>query len=104
MSVRPMFVAACAALLAVAAPVLGQSPAPGDTPPIRFGASVSLTGALAVEAQTSKDGYDFIVSKFNEMGGISVGDTSHPVEIVYYDDQSDADSRGPAVPEAEQRG
>ena len=90
MSARSMF-AACAALLAVAAPVLGQSPAPGDTAPIRFGASVSLTGALAAEAQTSKDGYDFIVGKINEMGGIPVGDTSHPVEIIYYDDQSDAD-------------
>jgi branched-chain amino acid transport system substrate-binding protein len=83
--------AAGAALLFVAAPALAQSEPPGEVDPIRFGATVSLTGALAAEAQTSKDGYDFIVDKINEMGGIPVGDTSYPIEIVYYDDQSDAD-------------
>jgi branched-chain amino acid transport system substrate-binding protein len=59
---------------------------------ITFGASVSLTGDLAAEAKTAKDGYDFMVDEINDQGGIPVGDDNYQVEIKYYDDKSDADT------------
>jgi ABC-type branched-subunit amino acid transport system substrate-binding protein len=57
---------------------------------IRFGASLSLTGSMATEGRLVRDGYDFYVKLANERGGIDVGGVPHRVEMVYYDDESDA--------------
>jgi branched-chain amino acid transport system substrate-binding protein len=57
---------------------------------IKFGAAMSVTGPLAAEAKTAKDGYDFIASRMNKRGGIPVGKKHYKVKIVYYDDQSNA--------------
>jgi branched-chain amino acid transport system substrate-binding protein len=57
---------------------------------IKFGAAMSVTGPLAAEAKTAKDGYDFIASRINRRGGIPVGKKHYKVKIVYYDDQSNA--------------
>jgi branched-chain amino acid transport system substrate-binding protein len=57
---------------------------------IRFGASLSLTGGMATEGRLVKDGYDFYVKMANERGGIKVGNVPHKVEIIYYDDESNA--------------
>jgi branched-chain amino acid transport system substrate-binding protein len=57
---------------------------------IKFGAAMSLTGSLAAEAKTAKDGYDFIADQINAHGGIPVGSNHYKVQIVYYDDQSNA--------------
>lgn len=68
----------------------GQEPE-GDRV-ITFGASLSLTGATATEGRLVQDGYDFMVDRINEAGGIEVDGESYQVEIKYYDDQSDADT------------
>ena len=57
---------------------------------IKFGATMSLTGALAAEAKTSKAGYDFMARWINRKGGIPVGQKRYRVELVFYDDQSNA--------------
>jgi branched-chain amino acid transport system substrate-binding protein len=57
---------------------------------IRFGASLSLTGATSTEGRRVKDGYDFYAKLVNERGGIDVGGKKYKVEIKYYDDESNA--------------
>jgi branched-chain amino acid transport system substrate-binding protein len=57
---------------------------------VRFGASLSLTGATSAEGKRVKDGYDFYAKLANERGGISVGGKKYKVEIKYYDDESNA--------------
>ena len=57
---------------------------------IRFGASLSLTGATSAEGGRVKDGYDFYAKLANERGGIEVGGKKYKVEIKYYDDESNA--------------
>lgn len=59
---------------------------------ITFGASLSLTGATSTEGRLVKDGYDFMVDRINEAGGIEVDGESYQVRIKYYDDESDADT------------
>src|SRR3712207_6726237 len=59
---------------------------------IKFGAAMSVTGGLAAEAKTSKNGYDFIAAEINKKGGIPVGKKRYRVQIVYYDDASNANT------------
>lgn len=66
---------------------LGALRAPAaDT--IVFGAAVSLTGKTAKEGEYTRDGYNFLVDKLNEMGGITVGGKKYKVSVTYYDDES----------------
>ena len=57
---------------------------------IRFGASLSLTGATAAEGGRVKDGYEFYAKLANEQGGIDVGGKKYKVELKFYDDESNA--------------
>lgn len=60
---------------------------------IRVGAAVSETGRYAQQGQDVREGYDLWVDFVNnEYGGIRVGDEVYRVEIIYYDDESDADT------------
>jgi branched-chain amino acid transport system substrate-binding protein len=60
---------------------------------IKLGAAVSDTGTYAREGQDTRQGYDLWVDWVNnEYGGIKVGDDRYNVEIVYYDDEGDADT------------
>jgi len=59
---------------------------------IKFGAAMSVTGGLAAEAKTAKDGYDFIADAINKKGGIPVAKKHYSVQIVYYDDASNANT------------
>jgi branched-chain amino acid transport system substrate-binding protein len=59
---------------------------------IRFGASLSLTGALSTEGKRVKDGYDFYVKHVNALGGIDIAGKKHQVAITYYDDASDTNT------------
>ena len=60
---------------------------------IRIGAALSETGKFAVEGKDSRQGYDTWADWVNnEYGGIKLPDGSYEVEIVYYDDESDADT------------
>lgn len=62
----------------------------GEAPEvIKIGASVSLTGNLSRFGNMVKSGYELWADEVNARGGIQVGDKKIPVEIIYYDDQSD---------------
>jgi len=76
--------------MVVALCVLAAVPALAQEDVIRIGASVSLTGATAREGQLTRDGYLFWVEKVNAAGGIRVGDKQYKVELIVYDDRSDA--------------
>jgi branched-chain amino acid transport system substrate-binding protein len=60
---------------------------------VKIGAALSETGKFAVEGKDSRQGYNTWVRWVNERyGGIRIGDGRFAVEIVYYDDESDADT------------
>jgi branched-chain amino acid transport system substrate-binding protein len=56
---------------------------------IKIGAAVSLTGSLSRFGELVKNGYELWKDTVNAQGGIDVGGKKLPVEIIYYDDQSD---------------
>ncbi|MDR0561528.1 MAG: amino acid ABC transporter substrate-binding protein [Spirochaetaceae bacterium] len=82
---------AFAALLAGALIVTGgcskKEPAPPES--IKIGVSLGLTGANARFGEMMRNGYELWKDAVNAQGGITVGGNKKPVEIVYYDDQSD---------------
>jgi branched-chain amino acid transport system substrate-binding protein len=60
---------------------------------ILIGAAVSETGSLAQAGEDTREGYDLWADFVNnEYGGIKVGDERYAVEMIYYDDESDADT------------
>ena len=60
---------------------------------VRIGAALSETGKYAVEGKDSRQGYDTWLRGVNEVrGGIEIGGERYRAEIVYYDDESDADT------------
>jgi branched-chain amino acid transport system substrate-binding protein len=61
----------------------------GDT--ITIGAAVSLSGQLSREGEDTRRGYEMWLDWVNEQGGIDVDGTRHPVEIQFYDDESDSE-------------
>jgi branched-chain amino acid transport system substrate-binding protein len=77
---------AMVSLLALALSPGALPAAAADT--IVFGAAVSLTGKTAKEGEYTRDGYNFLVDKINEMGGITVGGKKVKVSVKYYDDES----------------
>jgi branched-chain amino acid transport system substrate-binding protein len=60
------------------------APAAAAQPPIRIGASLSLTGTYAALGQNQHRGYQLCVKHVNEKGGV----LGRKVEFVLYDDQS----------------
>jgi branched-chain amino acid transport system substrate-binding protein len=75
-------------LSAAAFPALGQTkPAGRTTAPIKIGGSLALTGLWGESTKWVKDGYDFWVEDVNRRGGL----LGRPVELVVYDNESDAD-------------
>jgi branched-chain amino acid transport system substrate-binding protein len=64
-----------------------------DAPVIKFGAAVSDTGSLAREGGDTRNGYTLWLEWVNEEhGGINVDGVCHRAEIIFYDDESDADT------------
>jgi len=57
---------------------------------IRIGAAVSLTGNYATAGMLVRGGYDAWVEYVNSHGGITVKGKPYKVEMVYYDDKSEA--------------
>ena len=57
---------------------------------LKIGAAVALTGAVSKEGKLLKDGYDLWLEQVNKSGGVPVGGKRYKVEIVYYDDESNA--------------
>jgi branched-chain amino acid transport system substrate-binding protein len=85
----------CAA--ALAAGVVAAAPAVAEET-IRLGAAVSLTGQYSTDGEHTQRGYDLAVKMINDNGGVTVGDTTYMLEIVYYDDESTA-TRGAELAE-----
>ncbi|MDE0189593.1 MAG: amino acid ABC transporter substrate-binding protein, partial [bacterium] len=78
-------------------PVSDVSPAIGPeggfAGTVRIGAALSETGKFAVEGRDSRQGYDTWVRWVNEeYGGIDIDGRRYAAEIIYYDDESDADT------------
>ena len=89
---KKLLALACAFLLVLGGASLfaaAQQEADGTPDVIKIGASVSLTGNLSRFGNLVKNGYDLWKDAVNAQGGIQVGGVKIPVEIVYYDDQSD---------------
>ncbi len=57
---------------------------------LKIGAAVSLTGNLAREGALLRDGYQFWRDAVNEVGGIEVDGKKYKVEVIFYDDESKA--------------
>src|SRR5262252_6468887 len=57
---------------------------------IKIGASVALTGSVSREGRLLKEGYAFWADHVNQSGGILVGGKRHTVQLVVYDDESNA--------------
>ncbi len=55
---------------------------------IIFGAALSFTGKYSTNGKHTKNGYDLVVKRINEMGGVKVGGKTYKIEIKYYDDES----------------
>ncbi len=64
----------------------GWAKVEGDT--IIFGAAVSFTGKYSTNGKHTKNGYDLVVKRVNEMGGVNVGGKNYKIDIKYYDDES----------------
>ncbi len=64
---------------------------------IKIGTAVSLTGQLAREGKLQHEGYEFWMDHVNERGGIQVGSDQYTVELVHYDDKSDAQTSAKLV-------
>jgi len=57
---------------------------------VKIGCSVSMSGKMAPEGTNVKRGVELWEEHVNSKGGIKVGDDMYKVEVVYYDDKSDA--------------
>ncbi|WP_419552674.1 amino acid ABC transporter substrate-binding protein [Candidatus Poriferisodalis sp.] len=87
-----------AVLLLAAACAGNDSDVDGFDGTVRLGAALSETGRFAMEGEDSRQGYDTWVRWVNEeYGGIRIGDGRYRAEIVYEDDESDADTAAELV-------
>ena len=69
------------------------APAPkAEEKVLKLGASLALTGAVSREGRQLRDGYEFWKDWVNERGGVDIGGEKYKVEIIYYDDKSDAET------------
>ena len=57
---------------------------------VKIGCSVSMSGKMAPEGPNVKRGVELWEEYVNSKGGIKVGSDMYKVEVVYYDDKSDA--------------
>jgi len=83
---KRMFLALGVASLLLAVSDTGNAKVEGDT--IVLGAAVSLTGKYSTNGKNTQDGYELVVKRINEMGGVKVGGKSYKLKVTYYDDES----------------
>ena len=57
--------------------------------PIKFGASVQLTGPVANTGRYYRDAYQLAIEKINAAGGVKIGGQSRKLSLKLYDNQSD---------------
>jgi len=77
-------------LAAFALALLGIWPSPAAAQSIKIGAAVPLTGRYGPGGAQVRAGYEIAVEQINAAGGVSVGGTKMPLELVLLDDESDA--------------
>ncbi|WP_425405503.1 amino acid ABC transporter substrate-binding protein [Hwanghaeella sp.] len=87
------------AKMTVSAAVLGaaflSAPALADEDGVlKIGAPLALTGGLADEGKKQEAVWQLWLEKINANGGVEVGGTKMPVELVYYDYQTDGKRAG----------
>ena len=75
-------------VLVTIAAIVGNPFASLAAEPIRLGAPLALTGALADEGAKEEHGFEMCVQAVNAKGGVKVGNESRPMELVKYDYQS----------------
>jgi branched-chain amino acid transport system substrate-binding protein len=73
--------------LAVAA-MLGTTPSLAEDP-VRIGYSIASTGLFSQAAPSQVTAYELWAEQVNAAGGLDVAGTKRPVELVWYDDESD---------------
>jgi branched-chain amino acid transport system substrate-binding protein len=74
-------------LAAVAALALGAAAA-SAAEPVRIGYSIAKTGLFAKAAPSQITAYDLWAEQVNAAGGLDVAGEKRPVELVWYDDES----------------
>lgn len=62
----------------------------GTDDAVRLGAALPLSGRHANVGGFLRDGYRLAVDEANEAGGVVVGGEARPVQLIVYDDKSDA--------------
>lgn len=83
---RHMNILSVSVALCVADPAFSQQQASADRPPLRIGATMSITGkAYAVQGGYGREGYLLCQKHLNAQGGL----LGRPVELVIRDDESD---------------
>ncbi len=76
--------------LVIAACAPAAAPTPELPATIKVGAVIPLTGRYAAGGDQIKNGYELAIETINNAGGVDVGGTQVPLELVYLDDESDA--------------
>ena len=73
-----------------AAPSTETTAAPVELPDtIKVGAVIPLTGKYSGLGEQVKNGYELAVKNINDAGGLDVGGTKVPIELIVLDDESD---------------
>jgi branched-chain amino acid transport system substrate-binding protein len=85
---RSLIVGAALAAVVVAGTGPMSNRAAAADNPIRIGAPLPLTGALSPEGQKLKQGYELWRDNVNATEGIAVNGAKRPIELIYYDYQS----------------
>lgn len=80
----------------VSALILGgcaaQAPAPAPTTPtatktLKIGGIVMLTGPASQGGLAAKQGWELVVDKYNDAGGLKVGNDTYQIDLIVEDDQ-----------------
>ena len=90
--VLSLMATACAPAAAPATSALpAAATAPASTSPatIKVGAVIPLTGRYAAGGEQVKNGYELAVDAINKAGGVDVGGTKIPLQLITLDDESD---------------
>src|SRR3989304_1925217 len=103
MRLSVLFMVICLALVACA-PAATETAAPATAAPateapteppvalpdtIKVGAVIPITGRYAAGGGQVKNGYELAVEDINAAGGVDIGGTKVPLELVVLDDESD---------------
>ncbi|HUL59122.1 MAG TPA: amino acid ABC transporter substrate-binding protein [Anaeromyxobacteraceae bacterium] len=77
-----------AATLLLGSPAAARAQGGGGARPVKIGATLPLTGAEARIGGFFKEGYDLAFEQANARGGLQVGGTKVPVQLLLQDDTS----------------